>query len=67
MANVVLWIGDEIVDEAHWETVYVGATRAKSLLAVVGSHKALNSDILIRSENRLAPNFLLMPTFFSFP
>ncbi|MDO8769819.1 MAG: ATP-binding domain-containing protein [Burkholderiaceae bacterium] len=39
---VVLWMGDEIVDEAQWETVYVGATRAKSLLAIVGSHKALN-------------------------
>ena len=44
---VVLWIGDEIVDEAMWETVYVGLTRAKSLLAVIGSDRALN---LIRKD-----------------
>ena len=36
---VVLWVGDEIVDEKQWETVYVGATRAKSLLAIVSSQK----------------------------
>ncbi|WP_455279018.1 AAA family ATPase [Cupriavidus necator] len=40
---VILWIGDEIVDEKQWETVYVGTTRAKSLLAVVGSHGALKA------------------------
>ena len=34
---VVLWIGDEVVDDEQWETIYVGTTRAKSLLAVVGS------------------------------
>ncbi|MEJ1164745.1 ATP-binding domain-containing protein [Variovorax sp. CCNWLW186] len=39
---VVLWVGDEVVDEALWETVYVGLTRAKSLLAVVGSERALD-------------------------
>jgi superfamily I DNA and RNA helicase len=37
----VLWVGDEIVDESLWETLYVGITRAKSLLYVVGSPRAL--------------------------
>ena len=40
---VVLWLGDEVVDEKQWETVYVGATRAKSLLAIVGSQKTLKA------------------------
>jgi len=40
---VVLWLGDEVVAEEAWETVYVGATRAKSLLAVVGTHRALRA------------------------
>lgn len=40
---VVLWVGDEVVDEATWETVYVGTTRAKSLLAVVGSNRAVRT------------------------
>lgn len=40
---VVLWLGDEVVDEEAWETVYVGVTRAKSLLAVVGTTKALKA------------------------
>jgi hypothetical protein len=40
---VVLWLGDEVVDEGVWETVYVGATRAKSLLAIVGSNRALRA------------------------
>ena len=40
---VVLWIGDEVIDEAHWETVYVGTTRAKSLLTVVGSMKVVKT------------------------
>jgi superfamily I DNA and RNA helicase len=40
---VVLWVGDEVVDEANWETVYVGLTRAKSLLAVVGTQRALQA------------------------
>ncbi len=40
---VVLWIGDEVIDEAQWETVYVGTTRAKSLLAVVGTQKAVRA------------------------
>lgn len=39
---VVLWVGDDVVDEAHWETLYVGATRAKSLLNIVGSQKAVS-------------------------
>lgn len=38
---VVLWVGDEVVDEERKETMYVGVTRAKSLLAVVGSNRAL--------------------------
>jgi hypothetical protein len=38
---VVLWVGDEVVDEDRKETMYVGVTRAKSLLAVVGSNRAL--------------------------
>lgn len=38
---VVLWIGDEIISEQQWETVYVGTTRAKSLLAIVGSRSTI--------------------------
>jgi hypothetical protein len=38
---VVLWVGDEIIDGEFWETVYVGTTRAKSLLNVVGSAKVV--------------------------
>ena len=40
---VVLWIGDEVVDDEHWESVYVGTTRAKSLLCIVGSLKSLKA------------------------
>lgn len=40
---IVLWLGDEVVDDEAWETVYVGATRAKSLLALVGSHRAVRA------------------------
>ena len=40
---VVLWLGDELIDEKSWETVYVGMTRAKSLLAVVGTHRAVQA------------------------
>ncbi|WP_406231800.1 NERD domain-containing protein [Isoptericola jiangsuensis] len=40
---VVLWLGDELVDGAHWEMVYVGVTRAKSLLYIVGSKRALSA------------------------
>ena len=36
---VVLWVGDEVEDENQWEMVYVGTTRAKSLLAIVSSQK----------------------------
>lgn len=36
---VVLWVGDEVIDEQQWETLYVGTTRAKSLLCIVGSAK----------------------------
>jgi hypothetical protein len=41
---VVLWIGDEVVEEGQWETMYVGTTRAKSLLAVIGSPDAIRSS-----------------------
>ena len=37
----MLWVGDEVVDEDKKETMYVGVTRAKSLLAVVGSTRTL--------------------------
>lgn len=47
---VVLWIGDEVVDEAMWETAYVGLTRAKSLLAVIGSGRAL--DLIRKDQSR---------------
>lgn len=40
---VVLWLGDETVDAEEWEVVYVGTTRAKSLLYVVGSARALGA------------------------
>ncbi len=40
---VVLWLGDEVVEEQHWETVYVGTTRAKTLLAVVASPSAIRT------------------------
>lgn len=40
---VALWIGDEVVDEEMWETVYVGITRGKSLLAVVGTARTLKA------------------------
>jgi hypothetical protein len=36
---MVLWLGDEAIDRDGSETIYVGLTRAKSLLAVVGSEK----------------------------
>jgi len=38
---VILWIGDEVIEEEQWEYLYVGATRAKSLLHVVGSARAI--------------------------
>lgn len=40
---VILWVDDDIVDESHLETMYVGTTRAKSLLNIVGSQKALKA------------------------
>lgn len=40
---VVLWVGNEIIDEEQWETIYVGATRAKSLLTVIGSQKVVTA------------------------
>lgn len=38
---VILWLGDETVAREEWEMIYVGATRAKSLLYLVGSQQAL--------------------------
>ncbi len=38
---VLLWVGDEVLDEVRKETMYVGVTRAKSLLAVVGSYRTI--------------------------
>lgn len=46
---VVLWVGDDVVDEAHWETLYVGTTRAKSLLYFVGSSKVVRA---LRARSR---------------
>ncbi|MNC57796.1 hypothetical protein D3C75_1074790 [compost metagenome] len=46
---VVLWVGDDVVDEAHWETLYVGTTRAKSLLNFVGSSKVVRA---LRARSR---------------
>lgn len=40
---VVLWIGDEVIVEKLWETVYVGTTRAKTLLAVVASRDTVKA------------------------
>mgnify|MGYP000874455352 CR=1 FL=1 len=40
---VVLWIGDEVVSDEQWETIYVGATRGKSLLTVVCSRRTLQT------------------------
>lgn len=40
---IVLWIGDEIISKKQWETVYVGITRAKSLLTIVGSQFVINA------------------------
>jgi hypothetical protein len=40
---VVLWLGDEVLDGEMWESVYVGTTRAKSLLAVVGSARVIKA------------------------
>ncbi len=48
---VVLWLGDDIVAREEWELIYVGSTRAKSLLLVVGSCKAL--DVLERQRTGL--------------
>lgn len=40
---VVLWVGGEVVSDEQWETLYVGMTRAKSLLTVVGSTKTIKT------------------------
>lgn len=38
---VIMWLGDEIEAEEQREFLYVGTTRAKSLLCIVGSTKAV--------------------------
>jgi hypothetical protein len=48
---VVLWLGDEVVEEGQWEAVYVGTTRAKSLLYVVGSATVVDAALRGRTEN----------------
>jgi superfamily I DNA and RNA helicase len=40
---VILWLGDETVAAEEWEVVYVGTTRAKSILYIVGSTRALSA------------------------
>ncbi len=42
-AAVILWLGDETVAAEEWEVIYVGTTRAKSLLYIVGSTRALSA------------------------
>lgn len=49
---VVAWFGDEVVDEQQWETVYVGTTRAKSLLCIVSSPRTAN---VLRSRQPARP------------
>lgn len=44
---VVLWLGDEIFEEQQREIMYVGTTRAKSLLCIVSSSK---TSVAIRSK-----------------
>lgn len=41
--GVIVWLGDEVLDEGDWETVYVGLTRAKFLLCVVGSPRMVKA------------------------
>lgn len=38
---VLLWLGDEVIQEEQWEMVYVGTTRAKSLLYIIGTADGL--------------------------
>lgn len=46
---VVLWLGDDAVARDWSETIYVGLTRAKSLMAVAGS-KSLSRYILKKND-----------------
>ena len=39
----ILWLGEEVIDEEEWETIYVGATRAKSLLCIIGSPRTMKA------------------------
>jgi superfamily I DNA/RNA helicase len=38
---VILWVGDETVDSKATELIYVGISRAKTLLSIVASHKVI--------------------------
>lgn len=40
---VILWVSDEAVGEEAWETLYVGTTRAKTLLEVIASTESIKT------------------------
>jgi hypothetical protein len=50
-AAVVLWLGDEVVEEEQWESLYVGTTRAKSLLYIVGSAAVVDAAVRGNARN----------------
>ena len=50
---VILWVGDE----DHWETLYVGTTRAKSLLVIVGPMKVINALKKFQDISKVFPIF----------
>lgn len=43
---IILWLGDDAVDGNHREILYVGITRAKSILYIIGSKSVLNLKLL---------------------
>ena len=49
---VILWLGDEVIDDEQWDTVYVGATKAKSLHCLVGSSDVLKALRTTRASNK---------------
>lgn len=40
---IILWVGSEIAEEKSPETLYVGVTRAKSLLCIIGTQRVVES------------------------
>lgn len=50
---VLLWLGEEIANAEEAETVYVGTSRAKYLLHIVGSERACDGLVLraVRDKN----------------